>query len=235
MSERAPAHNEHPGRETGEGAENYAKAIFQLQSKGEEAVGTGAIAERLGVTPASASAMLRRLADEGIVEHTPYHGVRLTDRGEQVALEVIRHHRLLELFLAEVLELPWDRVHEEAEVLEHYISPQLAESIARKLGNPTRDPHGDPIPTPELKLVESDTVSLASMEEGQKGTFARVSDSDAEMLRYLTERGIAPGDRLEVVERQPFDGPLGVRFGKRVESLGGRLARAMRVELEQSG
>ncbi len=227
-----PAHNEHPGRATGEGAENYAKAIYQLQARGEKSVGTGAIAERLGVTPASASAMLRRLAEDGIVEHTPYHGVKLTKRGEQLALEVIRHHRLLELFLAEILEMPWDQVHREAEVLEHYVSPELAESIARKLGNPTRDPHGDPIPTPDLKLIEGDTVPLDSMAAGQRGTFARVSDSDAEMLRYLTERGIAPGDRLEVIERQPFDGPLEVRVGERVESLGGGLARAMRVELD---
>jgi DtxR family transcriptional regulator, Mn-dependent transcriptional regulator len=184
-----PAHNEHPGRATGEGAENYAKAIYQLQARGEKSVGTGAIAERLGVTPASASAMLRRLAEDGIVEHNPYHGVRLTKRGEQLALEVIRHHRLLELFLAEILEMPWDQVHREAEVLEHYISPELAESIARKLGNPTRDPHGDPIPTPDLKLVEGDTVSLDSMVAGQRDRPGRPAGGDRAPAVRRSARG----------------------------------------------
>jgi DtxR family Mn-dependent transcriptional regulator len=225
------AHNAHPERRTAEGAENYAKAIYQLQ-RGEGAVGTGAVAQRLGVTPASASAMLKRLAEEGLVAHTPYHGVRLTERGRQVALEVVRHHRLVELFLAEVLEMPWDRVHAEAEVLEHHISDQLAESIERKLGHPTRDPHGDPIPDAQLRIEERETVALESLRPGQRGTFVRVSDADPEMLRYLSERGIRPGERLEVTARQPFDGPLDVRFGESVETLGGRLARAMRVEID---
>lgn len=228
----APAHHSHPSRRTGDATENYAKAIYALQSRGEGAVGTSAIAERLGVSPASASAMIKRLSEEGLVEHTPYHGVQLTSQGEQVALGVIRHHRLLELFLAEILEVPWDRVHEEAEVLEHHISDELAERIARKLGNPTRDPHGDPIPGPGLKIEEAKTRSLGSLEEGDSGTFVRVSDSDPAMLRYLSERGIAPGDRFEVTERQPFEGPLTVRFGSAVETLGGGLARAMRVELD---
>jgi DtxR family transcriptional regulator, Mn-dependent transcriptional regulator len=226
------AHNAHPARDRAvrEGAENYLKTIYQLQARSEGAVGTGPVAERLGVTPASASAMLKRLADDGLVEHTPYHGVRLTDEGEHAALEVIRHHRLIELFLAEVLEVPWDRVHVEAEVLEHHISPELAESIARKLGDPTRDPHGDPIPSSDLEMEERETVPLDSLGPGQGGTFVRITDSDPEMLRYLSGLGIAPGDRFEIAERQPFGGPLSVRFGDSVEVLGGRLAEAMRVE-----
>jgi DtxR family Mn-dependent transcriptional regulator len=228
----SPAHNAHRLRRTPQGAENYAKAIYELESREDDAVGTGAIAERVGVTPASASTMLKRLAEEGMVEYTPYHGVRLTERGEQIALEVIRHHRLLELFLAEVLEMPWDRVHEEAEVLEHHISTELADSIARKLGHPTRDPHGDPIPDAKLRVFEAETVRLASLDEGQRGRFVRVSDSDPAMLRYLSERGIAPGDRFEVTGRQPFDGPLTVRFHGGEQTLGGRLAEAMRVEVE---
>jgi DtxR family Mn-dependent transcriptional regulator len=227
----APAHHAHPARARGDAAENYAKTIYELQSRGEGAVGTNAIAARLGVSPGSASAMIKRLADDGLVERTPYRGVVLTERGEEVALQVIRHHRLLELFLAEILEVPWDRVHDEAEVLEHHLSDELTERIARKLGYPTRDPHGDPIPTGDLELEEEATVSLQSMSEGDAGTFVRVSDSDPEMLRYLSERGIAPGDEFEVLERQPFEGPLTLRFDRARVTLGGDLARAMRVEV----
>ena len=234
MSAAAHAHNAHPQRRIPEGAENYAKAIYQLQGSGEGSVGTGAVAERLGVTPASASAMLKRLADEGLVEHTPYHGVRLTERGEQVALEVIRHHRLIELFLAEVLGMPWDRVHDEAEVLEHHISEELEELIAAKLGQPARDPHGDPIPSRELDLAADDSVPLTGLEPGQSGTFVRVSDRDAEMLRYLDARGIHPGVRLLVRGREPFGGPLSIEVGGEAHALGGELIERMRVS-EVSG
>jgi DtxR family Mn-dependent transcriptional regulator len=164
------------------------------------------------------------------VDHEPYRGVELTRAGERVALEVIRHHRLLELYLAEALGMSWDRVHQEAEVLEHAISPELSELIARKLGNPTRDPHGDPIPSSEGEIEETPTRSLADLEPGERGTFARVSDADPEMLRYLSERGIAPGATVELVEREPFDGPLTVRTGRREHALGVGLARAMRIE-----
>ena len=145
---------------------------------------------------------------------------------------MIRHHRLLELYLVESLGVPWDRVHEEAEVLEHVLSEQLEELIAAKLGNPTRDPHGDPIPTRDLTIEEGPTQSLQTLAPGDRGTFARVSDSDPDMLRFLAERGIAPGDTFEVIDKQPFDGPLFVRFGDNVHVLGGALARAMRVELD---
>ncbi len=225
------AHGAHRGRRRAEGAENYAKAIYQLQAHSDEgAVGTGAVAGRLGVTPASASAMLRRLGDEGLVEHTPYRGVRLTGEGEQLALEVIRHHRLIELFLAEVLGMPWDRVHEEAEVLEHHISEELEELIAAKLGEPARDPHGDPIPSRELSIAADDSVPLADLEAGQSATFVRVSDRDAEMLRYLGERGIHPGTRLLVLGREPFGGPLAVEVGGKEHALGGELIERMRVD-----
>ncbi len=212
--------------------EDYAKAIYALELRGGT-VSTNALAERLGVTAASASGMVKRLCEMGLVEHQPYHGVWLTDAGRRVALEVIRHHRLLELYLVESLGVPWDRVHEEAEVLEHVLSEELEELIAAKLGNPTRDPHGDPIPTPELTIEEQPTCGLQSLTAGDRGTFARVSDSDPDMLRFLAERGIAPGDEFEVIDKQPFDGPLFVRFGDTVQVLGGALARAMRVELSQ--
>jgi DtxR family Mn-dependent transcriptional regulator len=145
------AHNAHPKRRTNEGAENYAKAIYELQGRRETPVGTKAVAERLGVAPASASGMLKRLAGEGVVEYEPYHGARLTPDGERIALEVIRHHRLIELYLAETLGLHVDAVHDEADRLEHVISEELEARIDSALGYPTHDPHGDPIPNADLE------------------------------------------------------------------------------------
>jgi DtxR family transcriptional regulator, Mn-dependent transcriptional regulator len=213
--------------------EDYAKAIYALELRDKEPVSTNALAERLGVTPASASGMVKRLCELGLVEHQPYRGVSLTPDGRRVALEVMRHHRLLELYLVQSLGVPWDRVHEEAEVLEHVLSEELEELIAAKLGDPTHDPHGDPIPTRELTIEEGPTQSLQSLDAGAGGTFARVSDSDPEMLRFLAERGISPGDEFEVIEKQPFEGPLFVRFGDNVHVLGGMLAKAMRVEVSR--
>ncbi len=163
---------------------------------------------------------------------TPYHGVELTEDGRRLALEVLRHHRLLELFLAEHLGMPWDRVHEEAEVLEHWLSEELEAAIDERLGHPTVDPHGDPIPTVDLMIDEGSTVSVESLVVGQRGIFVRVSDSNPEMLRFLAENGLAPGDRLEVVQKQPFDGPVFLRVAGKDVVLGGELARAMRVRLE---
>ncbi|HEY7267798.1 MAG TPA: metal-dependent transcriptional regulator [Solirubrobacterales bacterium] len=224
------AHNAHPKRRTNEAAENYAKAIYELQAKGERAVGTKAVAERLGVTTGSASGMLKRLAEEGVVEYEPYRGARLTPEGERIALEMIRHHRLIELFLAEVLEMPWDRVHSEAEVLEHHISEELEELIAAKLGQPRRDPHGDPIPDRDLEVTTEDSVALSELEPGERGVFARVSDSDSSMLRYLAEREIQPGDGLVVSSREPFGGPVMVEIAGRIHPLGAQLAESIRVQ-----
>jgi DtxR family Mn-dependent transcriptional regulator len=209
--------------------QDYAKAIYSLSRRGSQTVATSALAERLAVSPASASAMAKRLAELGLVSHEPYHGVRLTESGEKLALEVIRHHRLIELYLSEALGMPWDRVHDEAEVLEHAISEELSELIAQKLGDPTHDPHGDPIPTRDGHIEEGATVSLAECDRGDLVVLTRVSDSDPEMLRYLGERGIEPGTRLEVVGREPFGGPFNVRVGERELPLGLGLARAMRV------
>jgi DtxR family Mn-dependent transcriptional regulator len=218
------------GTDTSEAVENYAKAIYAIQHR-SGTVTTNAIAERLGVTAASASGMVKKLDSLGLVTHVPYKGVELTEDGERLALEVIRHHRLLELYLAESLDVPWDRVHAEAEVLEHVLSEELEELIAAKLGHPTVDPHGDPIPTADLVIDERPTSSLADLPPGARATFVRISDSDPEMLRYLAERGIAPGDEFEVVDKQPFDGPTFARFGDDVHVLGGALARAMRAEV----
>jgi len=209
--------------------QDYAKAIYSLQERSDEPVSTSAVAERLDVSPASTSAMLKRLESLGLASRRPYHGVELTPAGVRVALEVMRHHRLLELYLAEALGMSWDRVHEEAEVLEHAISPELSELIAAKLGNPTHDPHGDPIPTADGEIAQGDSRPLSELAAGERGVFTRISDSDPEMLRWLSERGIAPGDRLELLERQPFDGPLLVRFACGDHALGGALVRRMRV------
>jgi DtxR family transcriptional regulator, Mn-dependent transcriptional regulator len=208
--------------------EDYVKAIYTLES-GERSVTTTALAERLDVRPASVSGMLPKLSALGLVEHEPYRGIRLTERGTRVALEVVRHHRLLELFLVESLGMTWDEVHAEAEVLEHVLSEELEELIAAKLGDPAFDPHGDPIPSRELTVPTDESRNLYELEPGQRGTFVRISDSDPAMLRFLTERGIAPGAEIEVIERQPFDGPLYVRVADEVHVLGAVLARAMRV------
>jgi len=217
---------------TTEAVEDYAKAIFSLQGHEGGAASTTALADRVGVSPASVSAMVKRLAELGLVEHEPYHGVRLTPAGDRVALEVIRHHRLLEAYLSEALGMPWDRVHAEAEVLEHYLSEELEELIALKLGDPALDPHGDPIPDRDLTLPTERTRALADLEPGEHGTFTRVSDSNSDMLRYLSEQHVRPGMSLRVEDKQPFGGPVFVDVGGRVLALGGALARSMRVALD---
>src|ERR1700751_2189170 len=161
--------------------QDYAKAIYTLQSR-DGAASTTDLATLLEVRPASVSGMLRKLSALGLVEHDRYRGVRLTERGRRVALEVIRHHRLVELFLVESLGMTWDEVHAEAEVLEHALSEELEELIAEKLGNPTVDPHGAPIPSRELEPPETSSQTLAELEPGDVATFVRISDSDPEML-----------------------------------------------------
>ena len=213
--------------------EDYSKAIYALEARSDDPVSTNALADRLGVTPGSVSAMLRRLDELGLITYVPYRGVRLSDDGRRIALEVIRHHRLLESYLAEALGMPWDRVHDEAEVLEHVLSDDLEALIAAKLGHPTVDPHGDPIPSADLQMHEPLTERMESLEPGDEGLFVRVSDSDPEMLRYLADRGISPGDRFAVRERQPFGGPLFVSFGDQEHALGGQLASAMRVQISR--
>ncbi|MEK6251615.1 MAG: metal-dependent transcriptional regulator [Actinomycetota bacterium] len=213
-----------------EATEDYLKAIYALSRRGRGPIGTSELAERLGVAPATATAMLKRLSNIGLVRHQPYHGVTLTPAGETVALEVIRHHRLLESYLSDALGMPWDRVHEEAEVLEHYISEELEGLIAAKLGDPSHDPHGDPIPGPDLKAPPSDASRpLAELGPGERAIFTRVSDSDPSMLRYLAERGIRPGVDLTVTDRQPFGGPVSVKVDGESHALGRDLVRRMRV------
>lgn len=214
--------------------EDYAKAVYKLEASSPgQAVSTSALAKRLRVTAASASAMAKKLGEHGLATHVPYRGVRLTAQGRTLALEILRHHRLLELFLVEELGMPWDRVHDEAEVLEHVLSEDLEARIAAKLGDPRWDPHGEPIPTAGGEIGEALGQPLSAVDVGASCTLARVADEDPEVLRYLTSRGIALGDRFTVVDRQPFDGPVFLRFAAAAELLvlGGRLASAMQFEV----
>ncbi len=209
--------------------EDYVKAIYSLTRGESTTAATSDLADRLGLTAGSVSTMIKRMDSAGLVEHVPYHGARLTPAGRQLALGVIRRHRLLELFLATSLEIPWEDVHRYAEALEHAASDELIELIARKLGDPTSDPHGDPIPSRELEIQEQAHRSLADLSPGERATIVRVSDSDPAMLRYLTELGIAIGDQLEMIDRQPFEGPCEIRIGDRTHILGVMLARAITV------
>ena len=184
----------------------------------------------LGVTAGSVSTMLRRMDAAGLAEHVPYRGVRLTTEGRQLALGVIRRHRLLELFLQTSLDIPWEDVHRYADALEHAASDELIELIAAKLGDPASDPHGDPIPSRELEVDERSQPTLADLDPGEQATIVRVSDTDPAMLRYLTELRLGIGDRIELLDRQPFEGPSEIRVGDQTLSLGVRLARAIHVE-----
>jgi DtxR family transcriptional regulator, Mn-dependent transcriptional regulator len=221
------------GIETTEAVEDYVKAIYSLQHGRDEAVTNSALAQRLEVTPGSASGMVKKLAALGLVDHVPYRGVVLTALGRRLALEMLRHHRLLELYLTEAFGMPWDQVHTEAEKLEHVLSEELEELIATKLGDPTVDPHGDPIPSRDGSIDEPATRSLSDLMTGDRARFLRVSDSNADMLRYLADRDIRPGQELEVIDKQPFGGPLLVRIAGADHALGGALARTMRVTLSR--
>lgn len=216
-------------------AEDYLKAVYSLTRGEQGAATTTEIAARLDVSAGSVSTMVKRLDDAGLVSHVPYKGVELTAEGERLALGVIRRHRLLEAFLASSLEIPWDEVHGFADELEHAASDELIELIARRLGDPESDPHGDPIPTRGLDIDEGATEALAGLEPGVQATIVRVSDSDPAMLRYLAEQGIGIGDRLEMIGRQPFDGPCEIRVGRRRHALGPALAHAIRVRRPEAG
>ena len=233
----AGSHGRERRQQGQEAVEDYAKAIYGLaQGHPGEPVTTSELASRLGVSPGTVTAMLKRMAKLGLLEHEPYHGARLTESGERLALEVIRHHRLLEAYLAEALGMPWDRVHDEAEVLEHYISEELEERISEALGHPDRDPHGDPIPDRELTLAEADdAVALSALEPGAGGVFVRVSDGNPEMLRYLSERRITLGSELAVTGRQPFGGPLVIEVAGTEHAIGEGLAERMLVAPGESG
>lgn len=209
--------------------EDYLKTILEVQRE-QGKVATTVLAGRMGVAPASATGMMKKLAGLKLVRHNPYQGVVLTRAGEKIALEVLRHHRLLELYLAEALGYTWDRVHEEADRLEHVISEEFEDKIFEALGQPTRDPHGEPIPTKDGKMPAGDHAALSEMPPGATGVINHVSKSNPEMLRYLGERGLVPDADVEVLERAPFEGPITIRTGDASHVLGRELARHIRVE-----
>ncbi|MGH2694553.1 MAG: DtxR family transcriptional regulator [Actinomycetota bacterium] len=201
---------------TSPAAQDYLKALYQLAAEGAEAadgITTTAVAHRMDVSAASATNMLKRLEGMGLVDYIPYQGAGLTEAGRKIALEVIRHHRLLETYLAEALGVPWDAVHEEAEVLEHVLSEDLEDRMAALLGDPSTDPHGHPIPAKDGSMPSSSARRLWEVADGQWAEVERVSDSSAESLRYLAGIGVRPGVTVEVVRRGPLSGPLFVRVG----------------------
>jgi DtxR family Mn-dependent transcriptional regulator len=190
--------------------QDYLKAIYALEAAGERAT-TSALASRMGVSAPSATAMTKRLADLGLVERAPYRGVVLTEQGRRGALEVLRHHRLLELYLVDRLGLSLDEVHVEADRLEHALSEELEAKIDAELGFPTRDPHGDPIPDQQLRVDAGRDATLLDLLPGARASVSRVPDGDSELLRYLAELGVLPGSDIEVVSQAPFGGPVTVR------------------------
>ena len=212
--------------------EDYLKAIFDL-SHGAP-VATSALAERLGVTPASVTGMAKKLAGMNLITHEPYRGLALTEAGERIALEVIRHHRLIETYLHEALGVPWDRVHAEAERIEHVLSEDLEARMDAALGHPTVDPHGAPIPTLDLQLVKVDVTPLAELRVGTRGVVAEVSDHDPDLLRYVGDLGLYPQTPLEVVAVAPFEGPLTVRVGSDERTVGHKAARYIFVTISDS-
>lgn len=213
--------------------EDYLKAIYRLRA-GAGTVTTQALAEELGISGPSVTNMVKRLDDLGLASHTRYHGVNLTPAGEKVALEIIRHHRLLELYLAESLGYQWDQVHAEAERLEHHVSDELEARMDSALGHPTHDPHGDPIPSREGVIADVPGVRLADLAAGTDAVVSRVSDRDPEQLRYLGELGLYPGAHIRIVERLPFDGPLRIFVNKAEHVIGLPLAAIVNVEPEQT-
>jgi DtxR family Mn-dependent transcriptional regulator len=215
-----------------ESAQDYLKAIWKLQRSDE--MSTTALADALGVSPASATAMLKKLATLGLVVHERYHGATLTPAGERMALEVVRHHRLLELYLMEALGLSWDQVHDEAERLEHHLSDELETRIDRALGFPTRDPHGDPIPSPDLMLQSDEMVCLSDLEAGSMTVVRRVPDGDPELLRYLATLGLVPAEEVTILEQAPFDGPVTVEVRGARHAIGRSLAAQIEVGVEHA-
>ncbi len=202
--------------------QDYLKIIFKLANNGK-AVSTNAIAEKLQISQASVTGMIKKLSDLKLTTHRPYYGVELTQSGRKIALEIIRHHRLLELYLAEALGYSWDQVHDEAEKLEHVISEEFEDKMAKILGNPKADPHGAPIPSKDGLIEERTLECLSVIDAGQKVQVKEVSDKDPEMLRYLGDIGIFPDVMIDVMEKAPFGGPLLIKVAGKEYNLGERL------------
>jgi len=206
-------------------AEDYLKAIYTLS--GDAPASTTQIAQRLDLAPASVSGMIRRLSDQGLLDHEPYRGVVLTEAGRRIALRMLRRHRLIEAYLVECLGYRWDNVHGEAERLEHAVSDALVDRMAAALGHPLVDPHGDPIPGPDGVIEEPAYTCIPELGIGATAEVRRVDTSDAARLRYIAEAGLVPGTMVTLVDRQPFDGPVTVRVNGRDRILGQEMARLL--------
>lgn len=208
--------------------EDYLKTIYVLESEGKGA-STSSIAESLDVSSASATNMIKRLAKMGLVDYQSYKGATLTDSGQKIALEIIRHHRLLELYLLEVLGYSWDEVHDEAEKLEHHISEQFEDKIAELLDDPTHDPHGDPIPTKEGVMPELNAEPLGDADTDITYIVSRVKDQDPEVLRYLEKIGVLPGVKIQIKDKAPFNGPLTILLEETEQAIGYEIANKIFV------
>ncbi len=208
-------------------AEDYIKAVYKLETEGS--VTTNLIAKALKVSSASVTNMLKRLAEMKLLEHTSYKGVKLTKAGRKIALEVLRHHRLIELYLSEVMGYSWDEVHDEAERLEHHISETFEEKIFEMLGYPEIDPHGDPIPSKEGGVINDKFAPLSNIEPGNIVRIERVSDNDPEMLRYLSEIGLVLKMTVEVLSKAPFDGPLTIKIDDKEQMVWRKVAKNVYV------
>jgi DtxR family Mn-dependent transcriptional regulator len=209
--------------------EDYLKTIYEI-GRGNVAVSTNDIAQRLDLAPASVSGMVRRLADQGLLAYERYRGVMLTDSGRRAALRTIRRHRIIESYLSQALQYPWDRVHDEAERLEHAASDELVDRMAAAIGEPVVDPHGAPIPSREGHVDETVYLSLADLGAGYGARVVRVSDDDPEMLRYLAELAIIPGAEIVIVSRAPYEGPISLKISGHVLAIGPSLAAQVLVE-----
>ena len=208
--------------------EDYLKAIYKLESTSEgKGVSTSRLAEEMNVANASVTNMVKRLADLGLVKYESYYGANLTDAGRKIALEMIRHHRLLELYLTEMMGYSWDEVHEEAEKLEHHISEQFEDKIAELLNNPKFDPHGDPIPSKDGKMPELLLVPVSEIEDDDKHILRRVKNQDPEFLRYLEKLGLIPGIEIRVLGKEPFEGPVELEIEGEKLSIGYNIAKEL--------
>jgi DtxR family transcriptional regulator, Mn-dependent transcriptional regulator len=203
--------------------EDYLKAIYKLQGDGR--VSTNDVARALKVSSASVTNMVKRLTRMELVDHESYRGVRLTEAGTKVALEIIRHHRLLETYLKEIMGFSWSEMHAEAERLEHHISEEFEEKIDQMLGYPSHDPHGHPIPTKDGKIAASATQTLAEVAPGDQVVVHHLSDADSELLEYLEKAGLLPNSMVRVLEKEPFEGPLKVALESGERIIGREVAR----------
>jgi DtxR family Mn-dependent transcriptional regulator len=205
--------------------ENYVKAIYQLSAEGGgEIAATGKLAETLAVSPSTVTSMLKTLGESGLAQYTPYEGARLTEAGRSLALRVLRRHRLIELFLAQTLKLTWDEVHAEAENMEHAVSDLLIDRIDSFLGNPTTDPHGDPIPRADGTIAQTAGGALSGLGAGERFRIVRVADQSPDFLRYLAETGLRIGAEGSVVELRPQAGVVLLRVGSADTTLSREIA-----------